>query len=81
METMLISEFKTHAIATLKRVQKTGQPILVTIRGKSVAEILPPPEEQALGVRLGTGKGLMRKRPTARELIEQDFSEEWEAGQ
>ena len=33
MQTMLVSDFKAKAIATLKRVKQTGEPVLVTLRG------------------------------------------------
>ena len=41
-ETIAISEFKARCFALLKRVNRTGQPIVVTKFGKPVAEIVPP---------------------------------------
>jgi len=41
MHTMLVSDFKAKAIATLKRVKQTGEPVLVTLRGKPLAEVVP----------------------------------------
>jgi len=38
-----ISQFKATCLAILERVRKTGEPILVTRRGKPVAQIQPPP--------------------------------------
>ena len=43
MEAIAISQFKATCLAVLERVRKTGQPILVTRRGKPVAQIQPPP--------------------------------------
>jgi prevent-host-death family protein len=40
-QTISISEFKARCLAVLKRVQQTGQPIVVTRRGDPVAEIVP----------------------------------------
>ena len=38
---MLISDFKAKATATLKRVKQTGEPVLVTLRGEPLAEVVP----------------------------------------
>ncbi len=43
MDVIAISRFKATCLATLERVRKTGEPILVTRRGKPVAQIQPPP--------------------------------------
>ena len=42
-ETIAISAFKARCLAVLRRVKRTGQPILVTKFGEPVAEIIPPP--------------------------------------
>ncbi|MBI4479636.1 MAG: type II toxin-antitoxin system Phd/YefM family antitoxin [Acidobacteria bacterium] len=59
-ETMAISKFKATCLAVLKRVQKTGKPILITRFGKPVAEIMPPPAaappKRWLGGMEGTGR-------------------------
>jgi len=49
METIAISRFKATCLATLERVRKTGEPILVTRRGKPVAQIQPPPIPEPRG--------------------------------
>ena len=41
IQTMLISDFKAKATATLKRVKQTGEPVLVTLRGEPLAEVVP----------------------------------------
>ncbi len=41
-ESMAISEFKATCLAVLERVRRTGTPILITRRGKPIAEVIPP---------------------------------------
>lgn len=43
--TMPISEFKAKCLATLERVRRTGQPLLITRFGKPIAQVVPPPVE------------------------------------
>lgn len=47
METMSISEFKTHCLAVLERVRTTGRPLVVTKRGRPIARITPPPADES----------------------------------
>ena len=42
METISVSEFEATCLAVIERVQKTGQPVLVTKRGVPVAQLVPP---------------------------------------
>lgn len=42
MEQVAISKFKATCLAVLKRVNRTGEPVLVTRFGKPMAEIVPP---------------------------------------
>jgi len=42
MDTISISKFKATCLARLERVRRTGRPLLVTRRGKPIAEITPP---------------------------------------
>jgi prevent-host-death family protein len=44
MRSMAVGEFKAKCLAVLKEVDATGQPLLVTKRGKPLARILPPEE-------------------------------------
>lgn len=78
MESMLVSEFKAKAISVLRRVKKTGEPVLVTLRGQPLAEVVPVRENRRGGVRLGAGRGLIKKRPGNRALVSGGFSAEWE---
>ncbi|HVL32749.1 MAG TPA: type II toxin-antitoxin system prevent-host-death family antitoxin [Actinomycetota bacterium] len=43
---MSISEFKATCLAALERVRKTREPLLVTKRGKPIAQIVPPPVDE-----------------------------------
>jgi prevent-host-death family protein len=57
MEQISISKFKATCLAVIERVRRTREPILVTRHGVPVAEIKPPPEENAgswLGAMAGT---------------------------
>jgi prevent-host-death family protein len=41
MQTMGISEFKTHALKIIDQVSKTQETIVITKRGKPLAQIIP----------------------------------------
>jgi antitoxin (DNA-binding transcriptional repressor) of toxin-antitoxin stability system len=56
MKEIPISKFKATCLAVLKRVLKTGEPILVTRFGQPVAEISPPGRVKRIP-RLGGGIG------------------------
>ena len=79
MQTMLVSDFKAKAIATLKRVKQTGEPVLVTLRGKPLAEVVPVrSKDGGSGVRFGDGRGLMKRRISDDDLVRRGFASEWE---
>lgn len=48
MKTMAITDFKTHALQVLCEIAKTKEPILVTKRGKPLAEVIAFSEEKPL---------------------------------
>ena len=60
MQEIPISRFKATCLAVLRRVRKTGKPILVTRFGKPLAEIVPPHmcrrPEHWVGSLAGTGQ-------------------------
>ena len=60
METISISKFKATCLELLDRVQKTGQPSVVTRRGQPIAQICAPPapprKQSLLGCMLGKGQ-------------------------
>lgn len=41
MKTMAISEFKKHSLRVLAQVAKSKEPVVVTKRGKPLAEVIP----------------------------------------
>ncbi len=41
MKTMAISEFKTHALKVLNEVAKSQETIVITKRGKPLAQVVP----------------------------------------
>jgi len=74
MKTMLVSEFKAKCIAVLKEVERSGEPVVVTLRGRPVARVEPCSKE-ASGKRLGVLKGSMKIR---RDLARVDTTKDWE---
>ena len=46
MKSIAISSVKTHLLALVAEVQRTGEPILVTRRGKPVARLEPVREQK-----------------------------------
>ena len=77
IESMAISHFKATCLAVLERVRRTGQPLLVTKRGKPVAQILPPPSpEAARESRFGCMKA---KIEFLGDIVEPLPEEDWEA--
>lgn len=41
MKSIAITEFKAHCLALLEGIARTGEPLLVTKRGKPIARVLP----------------------------------------
>ncbi len=74
MKTMLVSEFKAKCIAVLKGVQQSGEPIVVTLRGRPLARV-EGVRDPSVGKQLGTLRGAMRIR---RDLVRSDTSGDWE---
>ncbi len=74
MESMPISKFKATCLATLERVHRTGQPLLVTRFGKPIAEIVPPrPGNQ--GEWIGSLEGTLR---IVGDIVDTSDLAEWE---
>ena len=71
---MLVSAFKARCIATLKEVQRTREPMLITLRGRPLVTVQPaaPP---GCGKRLGGLKGRMT---IGRDLVRLDTSGDWD---
>ncbi len=73
MKTVLVSEFKAKCIGMLKNVQKTKEPIVVTLRGEPIARVEPilKPKKR---VRLGALKGWMEIKG---DIIHSDMEKDW----
>ena len=41
MKSIAITEFKAHCLALLEDIARTGEPLLVTKRGKAIVRVLP----------------------------------------
>jgi prevent-host-death family protein len=74
MKTMLVSTFKAKCIAALKEVQRTREPMLITLRGKPLVTVQPV-EADGRGKRLGGLKGRMTVRG---DLVKIDTSGDWD---
>lgn len=74
MKTMLVSDFKAKCIAVLKEVQRSGEPVVVTLRGQPMARV-EPLTDGAHRKQLGALKGSMRIR---RDLTRSDTTGDWE---
>ena len=61
-ETISISEFKAKSLALLERVRRTGRPLIVTKRGRPIAEVIPPSAETLGTTWIGSAKGTARLR-------------------
>lgn len=77
MEVIAISQFKATCLAILERVRKTGDPILVTRRGKPVAQIQPPPPPEPKSRSLfGSMKGTAE---VLGDIVSPMSDQDWEA--
>lgn len=75
-ETIVISEFKAKCLGILRRVNKTGRPVVITRRGERIAEIHPPRPTESAPNWLGSfGE---RGRITG-DLIDPVATDDWEA--
>lgn len=74
MKTIILSEFKAKCIAILKEVQRTREPLTVTLRGKPLATI-GPADVTGRGKRLGALRGTMTIRG---DLVRMESEDDWE---
>jgi prevent-host-death family protein len=72
---VLISEFKARCIELIKRVQATRMPLVVTLRGRPIAKVVPFEGETEQGVKLGSriGNAVIKG-----DIVHADTSEDWE---
>jgi len=45
MTTVTATQFKAQCLGLMERVQRTRKPVLITKRGRIVAQLAPPPED------------------------------------
>ncbi len=74
MKTMVVSDFKAKCTAILREAQRSGEPLLVTRRGRPIARIEPIPEEVSKR-RLGLYRGRMRIRG---DIVRASSEGDWE---
>ena len=73
---MMLSEFKAKCIAVLKEVQRTREPLLVTLRGKPLA-MVEPASVRPRGKRLGALRDSITMDPDL-DLVHADTTDDWE---
>lgn len=66
-----ISEFKARCIESLREVDRTGRPLIVTLRGKPIAVVNPVTLRRNLG-------GLRGECEIRTDLVNADFADEWD---
>lgn len=66
-----ITEFKARCIESLREVDRTRRPLLVTLRGKPIASVEPISQARELGT-------LRDECEILGDLVATDFASEWE---
>ncbi len=74
MKTMIVSEFKAKCISVLKEVQRSGESVVVTLRGVPVARV-EPLREDAPKKELGTLAGTVE---VAADIVHAETTADWE---
>lgn len=75
MKTMSVTEFKAHCLEMVNEVHRTGEPLLLTKRGKPTAMVGPAPAEPKKKWPLG----LFRNEDTVVGDLVEPLDLEWEA--
>ena len=75
MKTMGVAEFKAKCIQELKRVQESGQPLLVTLRKQPIATVHPYTQAPAPQRELGRLRGRM---VIYGDIVHGGFEGDWE---
>ena len=75
MKEIGISEFKAKCVDELKKVQRTGEPLLVTLNKRPIATVNPYREESRSNRELGKLRGRMTIHG---DIVHTDFGDEWE---
>jgi len=74
MRVFNISDFKARCIAILKSVARKREPVMVTLRGKPVARVVPVEPEQ-IRRSLGALRGAVQING---DIVRSDFADDWE---
>jgi prevent-host-death family protein len=74
------AEFKAHCLRILDEVQRTGEPVTITKRGKPVAEVTPVEKKERKSI-IGCMKGSVIWLDPDPEVsgFDPDWEEQWEA--
>lgn len=74
------TEFKARCLQLIAEMEKDGQPVTITRRGKAVAKVVPEAEAKKPGL-LGLMKGAYRWAPGVdpTDPVEPDWEANWEA--
>lgn len=75
MKTMVISEFKAKCIGVMKTAARSKEPVLVTLRGKPLATVVPVDETIQKPRVLG---GLAGSIQICGDIVHSDFAEDWD---
>ena len=75
---MSISKFKATCLRLRERVAATGEPIVITKRGKPLARLVPVLERPTPRSGYGSGKGTILHMASDADLLA-PFSVEWDA--
>jgi prevent-host-death family protein len=76
VKTIVVSEFKAKCIAVLREAQRTGEPVLITRRGRPLARVEPLAAD-ATERRLGVHRGRMKVKRGV-DLIHAGSEQDWE---
>ncbi|MBI4277361.1 MAG: type II toxin-antitoxin system Phd/YefM family antitoxin [Armatimonadetes bacterium] len=68
------SKFKAHALEYFRQVQKGGEPVVITDRGRPVLKLVPYKAEAEQVLRILRGSVITYEQPTEPVAVE-----EWEA--
>jgi prevent-host-death family protein len=78
------AEFKAHCLRILDEVERTGEPVTITKRGRAVAEVKPMANEKPAGDRPRLEFGFMKGSVTFQgddddsPALDSDWEEQWE---
>ena len=60
METVNISTFRATCSALLRKVKRTGEPLIITLHGEPIAQVVPPGARAARKDWIGSARGTGR---------------------